>query len=229
MRTGLFLALLLLASCALCAQTTPAKSTSVQPAAANSVASTRPATFTSDAGFSYSYPADWDVVDAKPMLPAVQMQANDTADNAVEKRGVNCTQVGLLLKHKSLQSSIIVLVLPYSCIGAPLKETDLAGVASGMAEGIKKNYEIKDPAYAAYRLGKFGFSAERSQASSKAHPEVTVTLETTCGLLSKAMVCWMAFAGKPEAISVLEAGKTSLEGASELPLVPSATFTRNRD
>jgi hypothetical protein len=225
MQPNLILVPLLAASCALGAQAQASTSlTPPRPDATNIVLPKDSVTFTSDAGFSYSYPADWDVVDSKPMLPAIQMQAKDKADGELERQGVDCTQVGLLLKHKSLQSSIIVLVLPYSCVGSAIKQTDLAAVASGIAEGIKKNYDLENPAYAAYKLGKFGFSAERSQATSKAHPELTFTLETTCGLLSKDMVCWMAFARDDAAISVLEAGKTSLEGAPALPLVPTATF-----
>lgn len=219
---------LLAASCALSAQGPTASATS-KPEAGGAASSKDSVTFTSDAGFSYSYPADWDVIDAKPMMPAIQMQAKDKADSDMERRGAECTQINLLLKHPSLQSSIIVLALPYSCVGSAMKQSDLAGAASGIAEGIKKNYDIKDPAYAAYKLGQISFSAQRSQATSKTHPDSTLTLEITCGMLSKAMVCWMAFAKDDAAISVLESGLTSLEGAPALPLVPSTAFARKEN
>ena len=156
------------------------------------------------------------------------MQAKDKTNDDMEKKGVDCTQIGLLLRNSS-RSSIVVLVLPYSCVGSAIKQGDLAAAASGIAEGLKKNYDISDPAYAAYKLGKFSFSAERSRGTSKAHPESTYTLETTCGMLSKAMVCWMAFARDEAAISVLETGKTSLEGAPALPLVPPDTFATKQN
>jgi hypothetical protein len=225
MRPNLLLTVLLSASCVLGAQTpAPAGSASAQPA--DAAPSTELLTFTSDAGFSYTYPSDWKVIDSKPMLPAIQMEAKDKADGDLEKKGVDCTQVSLLLRSSSSHSSIIVLVLPYSCVGTALKQSDLAGAAAGMAEGLKKNYDIKDPAYGAYKLGKFSFAAERSLGTSKAHPESTVTLETTCGMLSKAMVCWMAFAQNQAGISVLESGKTSLEGGPALPLVPPTAFAK---
>ena len=229
MRPNVLLVPLLAASCVLHAQTPSPASVPVQPGANHAVSPGEAATYTSDAGFSYTYPADWTVIDSKPMLPAIQLEAKDKADSEVEKQGVDCTQIGLLLRHSALRSSIVVLVLPYGCVGSALRQSDLAAVASGIAEGVKKNYDIKDPAYAAYKLGKISFSAERSQATSKAHPELTYTLETTCGLLSKAMVCWMAFANNEAAISALENGMTSLEGAPVLPLVPPAVFAKKQN
>lgn len=55
---------------------------------------------TSDIGFSYSIPADWEVVDTKPTLPAVQAEVAKTAKNEDEKKGIGCVQVALTARHR---------------------------------------------------------------------------------------------------------------------------------
>src|ERR1700690_1728789 len=67
-----------------------------------------PVVFTSDAGFSFSYPSDWAVIDSKPMMPAIQLKANQDAKSDMEKKGIDCTQISLLLRHGSPASSIVV-------------------------------------------------------------------------------------------------------------------------
>jgi len=203
-------------------------SSAAKPATQEAPASTPPVpvTFTSDSGFTYTYPSDWEVVDAKPMLPVAQMHARDSASSGLESQAAGCTQIGLLLRHGIPRSSIVVVVLPYSCVDNRIKASDLAGVAGGVAVGLSKGFTLTDPIYTAYKLGTVEFWAERAKGSPKAHPEVNMTLETTCGLLKSALVCWMGFAQDEAAIRTFEGGATSIDGSPATSLIPTGAFDR---
>lgn len=186
--------------------------------------------FKDDAGlsyFSYTYPSNWEVVDSKPVMPAVRLKVEEGATSESEKKGAECAQLALLLREQTLKSSIVVVALPFACVGPVINESDLPAVAAGVSEGVKKGFDISDPVYGAYKLGKHNFWAERAQATSKSHPELTFTLETACTMLKKAMVCWMGFARNQDAINVLESGQTSLESDPPSTLVPSSAFKSN--
>ncbi len=189
---------------------------------------TQSATFTSDQGFSYSYPANWEVADSKPILPIAQMKAEEQATNKVEKTAASCMQVALLLQHGSPRSVILTLALEYSCLGETMKQGDLAALGSGIAESVGKNVNVKDPAYGAYKLGSHDFWIERAQANPKDHPERSFTLEVTCTILKKAMVCWMGFANDKDALDTFEGGRTGLEGEPPVPLVPPSAFKERK-
>jgi hypothetical protein len=187
--------------------------------------------FKDDAGasfFSYTYPSDWITIDSKPIMPALRMKVEDGDSSAMEKKGVDCTQVPLLLRSPQVGSSIVVVALPYACIGPVVTENDLPGAALGVSEGMKKNFDIADAAYGAYKLGKHGFWVERAHGTSKSHPETSLTLEIACTMLKKAMVCWMGFSKDQEALQVFESGQTSLEGDPPLALVPATAFNKSK-
>ena len=180
--------------------------------------------FSDEAGFTFTYPSDWESLDTKPITPAAQLKAEEQANSSMEKKGAECARIALLLRSKSHQSSIVVVMLPYACVGSALGPGDLASVASGISEGIKRGYTVFDPAYGAYKLGSHSLWIERAQATSKEHPDHTYTLETVCSLLKKSMVCWMGFAKDQAALSVLENGLTSLDGEKPTTLVPPASI-----
>ena len=119
MRGRLFTALLVLCGAPLLAQA---------PASAPPVAATR--THTNDIGFSYSFPADWEVVDMSSTLPAAQQQAQQNATSDDEKRGAACTQIALSARHGSPASTVVAVVLPFACLGAEMTDKDLPGMGS---------------------------------------------------------------------------------------------------
>ena len=183
-----------------------------------------------DAGlryFSYAYPSNWEVVDAKPVMPAVRQKVEEGAASDSEKIGAQCTQLALVLREPVLKSSIVVVALPFACVGPVIKESDLPAVATGVSEGVKKGFDVSNSVNATYRSGQHSFWAERTQATSKDHPELAYTLETACTMLKKAVVCWMGFARNQDAIHVLEGGLTSLEGDPPSDLVPPSAFKSN--
>ena len=199
------------------------------PASGNPISSdsTAPVVFASDSGFTFAYPADWEVVDTKPMLPVEKLKAQEAARSDLEKRGADCAQIQLTIRHGAPRSVIAILVLDYSCVGNTINANDLASAGSGIAKGLTKNFEINDPAYGAYRLGTHNFWIERAQGTSLSHPDNKYALETTCTTLKKSLVCWFALAPDVEKLSAFETGAVSLEGESSAVLVPASTFGPN--
>jgi hypothetical protein len=183
-----------------------------------------PQVHTSDIGFSYSLPADWEVVDTKPILPAVQQDVGKTATSEAEKKGVTCTQVALTARHGTPSSVIVVVALPYDCFGQTMTEKDLPDFGSGASEGLKNTFDISNPTYGAYTIGTHGLWIERARGVIKDHPESVYTVETVCSVLKKAAVCWMGMAQNDAALQIFESGVVSLDGEADAPLVPADAF-----
>jgi hypothetical protein len=180
--------------------------------------------FKSEGDFSYNYPADWNVVDMKPMLPVQRLKAEQDAKSDLERRGADCADVQLTIRHGNPASVILIMFLEYKCLGLELKESDLGSTGLGIAQGLTKSFNVKDPKYGAYNLGKHAFWIERADGTPVNHPEREYRLETACTLLKKGLTCWLAMAGTPDAIATFEASKVSLEGDSPEVLVPASTF-----
>jgi hypothetical protein len=94
-----------------------------------------PAVHTSDLGFSYSVPSDWETTDALPTLPAAQQEAAKNATTDEEKKGIACVQIGLTARRGDPRSVIVIVALPFDCFGQTLTEKDLPGFAEGASEG----------------------------------------------------------------------------------------------
>jgi len=216
-----------------------AQSPAAPPAGASAQQKSSPATdkptsaaeapiFKSEGDFSYNYPADWDVVDMKPMLPVQRMKAEQDAKSDLERRGADCADVQLTVRHGDPASVILIMFLEYKCLGLELKESDLGSTGVGIAQGLTKSFNVKDPKYGAYKLGNHAFWIERADGTPVNHPEHEYRLETACTLLKKGLTCWLAMAGTPDAIATFEASKVSLEGDSPAALVPASAFAMSK-
>jgi hypothetical protein len=194
------------------------------PASAPAGASFR--TYANDVGFSYSFPADWEVVDMSSTLPAAQQEAQQSAATEVEKRGAVCTQIALSARHGSPTSTVVAVVLPFACLGADMSERDLPGMGSGAMEGIHENFDVSEPDFGVYSLGNHGVWIERTKATLKGHPEAKYTVETVCSILKKGAVCWMAIAADELALQSFEHGAVTLDGDDPAPLVPANAFVK---
>jgi hypothetical protein len=175
---------------------------------------------TSDVGFSYSIPSDWEVIDTQPMLPVVQQKLKNDSTSKDEARGAECVQFALLARHGSPLSVIEVVTLPFECFGQKFTDKELPGFAIGVAGGLKKSFTIEDPVYGAYMLGTHSLWIERATGASISNPEVKRTLETVCSILTKGAVCWISLAADDAALQTFEQGAVTLEGDSAPALVP---------
>ena len=184
--------------------------------------------FKSEGDFSYHYPADWDVVDMKPMLPVQRLKAEQDAKSDMERKGAECADVQLTVRHGDPASVILIMFLEYKCLGLELKESDLGSTGMGIAQGLTKSFNVKDPKYGAYSLGRHAFWIERADGAPVSHPEHQYRLETACTLLKKGLACWLAMAGTPDAIATFESSKVSLEGDSPAALVPASAFAMSK-
>ena len=180
----------------------------------------------SDLGFTYSLPADWEVMDMAPVLPVVQQQASKSATSEDEKKGVACAQLALTARHGDPPSVIVVVTLPFDCFGQQMTEKDLAGVGEGASEGIKKSLDVSGPTYGAYTLGTHSVWIERATGSFIGHPDIKRTVETVCGILKKGAVCWMTLAVDDAALKIFEHGAVALDGDAPAALVPATAFNK---
>jgi hypothetical protein len=183
-------------------------------------------THTSEVGFSYSLPADWEVVDTKPTLPQVQQEVAKTAKSEDEKKGISCVQVALTARHGDPASVVVVVALPYDCFGQTMTEKDLPGFASGAAEGIKNTFDISDPIHGSYALGTHSLWIERAKGVMKDHAQMKYTVETVCSVLKKGAVCWMAMAATDDGLHTFEQGAVALDGEAPAALVPANAFQK---
>ena len=181
---------------------------------------------TYDLGFSYSLPLDWEVMDAQPMMPVVQKDAEDKAKSNDEKKGASCVQIALLARHGSPTSVIEAIALPFDCLGQTYTEKDLASFALGVTEGLKKSFVLTDPVYDAYKLGAHSLWIARSSGTFINHPEFKRNLEIACSILKKGAVCWVAIANDEDAMQTFEHGAVTLEGEPAKYLVPPTVFQK---
>jgi len=182
-------------------------------------------TYSDPLGFSYAVPSEWEVVDARPMLPGEREKATQSATSEDEKKGIACVQVGMTARHGDPASVIVVIALPYDCYGQQMTADDLPGFGAGVAEGLKKTFDVGDSKTAFYTLGKHRLWIEREPGTPKDRPEIHVTIETACTLLTKAAVCWMTMARDDAGLATFENGSVTLEADPASRLVPSGTFT----
>ncbi len=180
--------------------------------------------YKSEMGFSYAYPTTWELVDTKPMLPAAQLNAQDKATSDPEKRGAACAQVGFLARHGTPASVIMSLALPSDCFGQHFSQADLPSVGEGMSQGLKKNFNIVDSTFSAYKLGKHNLWVERAKGTPQGATQPVYTIETACAIVDKGMVCMLTLAADSDGLGTFETGRIAFEGDDPLPLVPAGTF-----
>jgi hypothetical protein len=178
----------------------------------------------SSIGFSYSLPADWEVIGSDPSPPDVQKQAEKGASTDAEKRGIDCAQMALTARHGNPPSVITIVTLPFECFGEQLTEKDLPGFAQGAMAGVAGSFNVTTPVTATYDLGTRRLWIERSSATVKGRTELAYTMETVCTLLKKGAVCWMAMAADKDALATFENAAVTLDGDAQPALVPAAAF-----
>jgi len=183
---------------------------------------------TSEIGFSYSLPLDWKVMDTKPMLPVLKQQETESATSDAEKKGIECVQIEMMARSGTPPSVIEAVALPYSCFGQKFTDRDLPAFAEGIAESMKKQFEISDAVFGSYKLGSHRLWIERARGTSIAHPDFKRTLEITCSLLQKGAVCWLTLAADQQSVETFEHGAVTLDGEAEAALVPGNAFPEKK-
>jgi hypothetical protein len=183
-------------------------------------------THSSDIGFTYSIPSDWEVVDTSATLPAVKQKVESDATSEDEKKGAVCIQVALTARHGTPASVVVVVALPFACFGQEMTEKDLPGFASGASEGLKKTFDIANPVHGAYTMGSHNVWIERAKGNLKGHPEIQYTVETVCSILKKGAVCWMDMSADDAALQIFEHGSVALDGEAPAALVPATAFDK---
>lgn len=224
MRVALPASLLLLGCVPLFAQApASAAAPAITPAPAAAPAAAQPAEVDdSNAGFSYSLPADWELA-APPRTAKVTVPYPEL----VVKKGDACVDVAMTATHGKPASVVVVTALPYNCYGQTMKASDLANFGAGAADGLKQTFALSGPVEGNYMLGSHTVWIERGKGTPKGHPNDHYIFETACTLLSKGAVCWMAMASDWGSLRAFERAPVTLDGDSFTALVPRHAFIRN--
>lgn len=174
----------------------------------------------SDLGFSYSLPSDWEVMDTPPMLPALLQKAAKEYGNETEKMAA-CLQIPLTAHHGNPTSVIVVAGLSFDCVGHVYTTADIPSIASNVTDNLKKNIQIDSPVNNTYTLGTHSMWIQRASGSLVGHPEIKRTMETVCSVLKKGVVCWMTLAADDDALQTFENGAVTLDGEDSMSLIPA--------
>jgi hypothetical protein len=181
---------------------------------------------TNDIGFSYNLPSDWEVVDIQSSVPAIKDKVEKEATSEGEKIGASCSQVALTARHGTPSSVVVVIVVPYSCLGQEFTAKDLPDFGAGVSEGLKSTFVISNSVYGDYSLGSHRLWIERASGKLRDNPDAAYTVETVCSLLKKGAVCWMVMALDSSSLHTIEQGALSLEGEAAPGLVPVNAFDK---
>ena len=160
------------------------------------------------------------------MLPVIQQQAANKATREEEKKDIGCMQVPLKANHGDPPSSVVVVGLTYDCIGQHFTDSDLAAFGGGVANSLKKSWNVIEPVYGAYTLGTHSVWIERATGTPVAHPDNKRILEMVCSMLKKSAVCWMAFVVSDTDLLAFEQSRVSLDGESPIALVPPTAIIK---
>jgi hypothetical protein len=181
-----------------------------------------PQVHSSDLGFSYSLPSDWEVISEHPTQPWEQMQGARYAHNAKELLDA-CVFDVLTAGHRKPASIITVSAIPFDCVGSRMSEItdkDLPGIVAGASRAMQKSINLENPFHGVYSLGTHHLWIERATGAPIAHPEEKGTVETVCSLLKRGIACWTTFAGDDAALKTFEQGAVTLEGEAATALIP---------
>jgi hypothetical protein len=219
MKTRMFAALLVLCAASLAAQAPATPDAAPVPVPPPPVP-TEAQAYSSDLGFSYSIPPDWEILNTKPMLPAVLQKAARDYGSEAEKMAA-CVQLPLTAHHGDPPSVIAVVGLSFDCVGHSFTPNDLPGIASGVTEGMKSSIQITNPVINTYTLGSHSMWIQRASGSLAGHPEIKRTMETVCSVLKKGVVCWMTMAADDTVLQTFENGAVTLDDDAATALVPT--------
>src|ERR1700738_2428224 len=200
--------------------------TSISPLVAQVAPSPSPAThsYSSELGFSYDLPSDWEVVAAQGDLSQAKEKATQNAASEQEKKGLACAQMGMTARHAG--SVIVDVALPFACFGQQLSHQDLPSFGEGASQGLKQSFDIGDPNYGTYTLGGHNLWIERVKGTPKGQAGASYTIEIACAVLKKAAVCWMALAADDAALRTFEHATVTLDGDAPIALVPPTPFDK---
>ncbi len=182
-----------------------------------------PQVHSSDLGFSYSLPSDWEVIAEHPTQPWEQMQGARYAHNAKELLDA-CVFEVLTAGHPKPASVITVSAMPFDCVKSRISEItdkDLPGIVTGASRAMQKSIKLENPFHGAYTLGTHHMWIERATGAPIAHPEEKGTVETVCTILKRGIACWTTFAGDDAALKTFEQGAVTLEGEAATALIPA--------
>jgi hypothetical protein len=192
---------------------------------AQAPAAATPQPHSSDLGFTYNIPSDWEVLATSTLSSLQQETAKSTAGEDV-KKGVGCAQISLTARHGDPASMIAVMTLSNACVGQAVTEEDMPGVVAAALEGPSQGFDMTQPEFGSYKLGTHTIWIGRAQGAPKGQPALKYAEETACTLLEKGAACWLIMAADHAATDTFERGLVTLEKDKPIALVPANAFEK---
>lgn len=177
-------------------------------------------------GFSYSLPADWEVVvPTPPQAPQRPKPSQNTPEEV--RKGFGCVEVPMTARRGNPPSAVVVIALPFDCFGQTMEEKDLPDFGSGVTDGLKTTFDFLNPVSTTYELAGHRLWIERVKAVPRGKTAPVNTVETACTILQKGAVCWMVDAADAANLEAFERGAITLEGSTAKQLVPTEVWIKS--
>lgn len=177
-------------------------------------------------GFTYSLPADWEVVVPTPPQAPERPKASQNTPEEV-KKGFACVEVPMTARHGNPPSAVVVIALPFDCFGQTMAEQDLPDFGSGVTEGLKTTFDFLNPVSTTYQLAGHKLWIERVKAVPRGKTAPVNTVETACTILQKGAACWMIDAADAASLEAFERGAVTLDGSPATRLVPPHVWIKS--
>ncbi len=195
---------------------------------AETSAAAGPQTYTNTAiDFHYTYPGDWQTFDAAPAVAVSKLQTEKSADSEMEKKGAECAELLLTAKTKA-GGVVMIMRISSECLGVKFTNDQLAGVATGMAAGMAKNFELSEQQSGAYSLGSHDFAIFKARGASKSDPTQVLSIDIPCTIYGDGVLCWMAMSQDEAGLADFKKSLVQLGKEPATALVPDSAFPEKK-
>jgi hypothetical protein len=177
--------------------------------------------FSSEMGFTLTYPAEWSTTDLGPMLPASKLALNPQFANDSYRRSIECTQKVFFARSGDPQSIFLGGVLTSECMG---QKPDLDTFTSRTMNSLNGRYQLSETHYAAFTVQGQSFWALRTKAVDRKDASSVQTIEYLAAVLPKGLIYLSAQSKDARAQAGFEHARLHLDNNIETDLIPQGVF-----
>jgi len=180
-----------------------------------------PHTYTSDFGFSLSYPADWSPNILGPVLPADKLSLDKQSETDPYRRSIECSQNIFSARVGDPRSTFIVGVIATDCMGAP---PDLDAYSHRALNTTERHYQLASEQFGAFSVQGQKFWIMRARGVERVPPGQTETVEFLATALPGGILFVSARALTPQAQSGFEHAHIHLSSGIDTELIPAGAL-----
>lgn len=178
-------------------------------------------TYSSDFGFSLSYPADWSPNILGPVLSADKLSLDKQSETDPYRRSIECSQNIFSARVGEPRSTFLIGVIATDCMGAP---PDLDAFSHRTLTATENHYQLTAEQFGAFSVQGQKFWVMRSTGSNRVHPGQTETVEFLATALPKGILFVSAHALTPQAQAGFEHAHLHLSSSIDTELIPAGAL-----